>query len=104
MKKLLRILHSSEDAHLSMLGTGGHSEYVRIWNASGTIAGGNWTGYGGDWHTISFDKPFILKANETHKYTICTGSYPQMIHKPAGKCNRRDNHVRRVRGCQREKL
>jgi predicted GH43/DUF377 family glycosyl hydrolase len=63
-------------------GTGGHSEYVRIWNASGTLAEGNWSGYEGDWHTISFDNPFILNANETYNYTIRTGSYPQIIHKP----------------------
>jgi len=63
-------------------GTRGHSEYVRIWNASGTLAEGNWTGYEGVWDTISFDKPFILRANETYNYTIRTGSYPQIIHKP----------------------
>jgi hypothetical protein len=63
-------------------GTGGHSEYVRIWNASGTIAEGNWSGYEGDWHTISFDTPIILKANESYNYTIRTGSYPQIIHEP----------------------
>jgi hypothetical protein len=63
-------------------GTGGHSEYVRIWNASGTIAEGNWSGYEGDWHTISFDNPFIMRANETYNYTIRTGAYPQIIHKP----------------------
>ena len=63
-------------------GTGGHSEYVRIWNKSGTtITEGNWTGYGCDWHNISFNKPFILKANETYNYTLRTGSYPQIIHK-----------------------
>lgn len=61
---------------------GGHSEYVRIWNASGTLAEGNWTGYEEDWHTISFDKPFILKANETYNYTMRTGSYPLISHKP----------------------
>ena len=63
-------------------GTCGHSEYVRIYNESGTVAKGNWTGYGGDWHNISFDTPFVLKANETYNYTIRTGSYPQIIHKP----------------------
>jgi hypothetical protein len=62
-------------------GTGGHSEYVRIWNKSGTITEGNWTGYGCDWHNISFNKPFILKANESYNYTLRTGSYPQIIHK-----------------------
>jgi hypothetical protein len=60
--------------------TGGHSEYARIWNSSGTIAEGNWSGYEGDWHNIPFDELFILKANETYNYTIRTGSYPQMIH------------------------
>jgi hypothetical protein len=62
------------------LGTGGHSEYVRFWNASGTIAEGNWTGYEGDLHNIFFDNSFIMKANETYNYTIRTGSYPQIIH------------------------
>ena len=61
-------------------GTGGHSEYVRIWNASGTLAEGNWTGYEEDWQTISFDKQFIQEANKTYNYTIRTGAYPQIIH------------------------
>ena len=64
------------------LGTGGHSEYVRIWNISGWNVTARWDGYEGDWHNICFDKPFILKANETYNYTIRTGSYPQIIHKP----------------------
>jgi hypothetical protein len=63
-------------------GTGGHSEYVRIWNASGTIAEGNWSGYERGWHTVYFDKHFILKENKTYNYTIRTGSYPQIIHMP----------------------
>jgi hypothetical protein len=62
-------------------GTGGHSEYVRIWNESGTITSGNWTGYGYDWHNISFDNYFTLKSGELYNYTIHTGSYPQIIHK-----------------------
>jgi hypothetical protein len=62
--------------------TGGHSEYVRIWNASGTIAEENWSVYERDWHNISFDNPFIMKANETYNYTLRTGTYPQLIHKP----------------------
>ena len=63
------------------LETRGHSKYVRIWNESGTIAEGRWSGYGGDWHNISFDTLFILRANESYRYTIRTDSYPQMIHK-----------------------
>ena len=61
-------------------GTGGHSEYARIYNASGTIAEANWTGYVGDWHNLSFDAPFTLYANETYNFTIKTGSYPQIHH------------------------
>ncbi|RJS75024.1 PKD domain-containing protein, partial [Methanophagales archaeon] len=37
-------------------GTGGHTEYIRIYNESGTIAEANWTGYKGDWHNITFNK------------------------------------------------
>ncbi len=61
-------------------GTGGHSEYVRIWNLSGWSIEAAWSGYGGDWHNITF-APFTLEANVTYNYTIRTGSYPQIIHK-----------------------
>ncbi len=61
-------------------GTGGHTEYAEIrnatWNATAT-----WRGYIGDWHNISFDKTVVLLANETYNYTIRTSSYPQIIHK-----------------------
>ena len=62
------------------VGTGGHTEYIRIYNESGTIAEANWTGYIGDWHNITFDKTVILLANKTYNYTIRTGSYPQIHH------------------------
>jgi hypothetical protein len=62
------------------IGTGGHTEYVRIHNESGTIAEAHWSGYNGDWRTISFDQTFRLYENETYYYTIRTGSYPQMHH------------------------
>jgi len=62
-------------------GTGGHTEHVIIWNASGVkIAEADWDGYQVDGHTITFDVPFELVANETYSYTIRTGSYPQIIH------------------------
>ena len=61
-------------------GTGGHSEYVRIWNNSDWNVTANWAGYTGDWHNVTFSKPFILLANKTYNYTITTGSYPQIIH------------------------
>jgi hypothetical protein len=65
------------------VGTGGHTEYVRIWNTTGWNVSAAWNGYKGDWQTISFDKPFMLRANETYNYTIRTGSYPQIIHEPS---------------------
>ncbi len=61
-------------------GTGGHSEYVRIWNSSGWNIEANWSGYMSDWHNITFNQPFTLYANVTYNYTIRTGSYPQIIH------------------------
>ncbi len=62
-------------------GTGGHTEYARIWNNNtGLNATATWKGYVGDWHNISFNPSFTLIANKTYNYTIITGSYPQIIH------------------------
>jgi hypothetical protein len=61
-------------------GTGGHSEYMKIWNDSDWNVTAKWEGYSGDWHNISFENPFTLEARETYNYTICTGSYPQIHH------------------------
>ena len=62
-------------------GTGGHSEYVKIWNETWSSVGASWTGYKGDnWHNISFDELFILKKGKIYNYSIRTGSYPQIIH------------------------
>ncbi len=52
-------------------GTGGHSEYVRIWNDEIDV-NATWEGYGGDWHNITFGEAFTLKANETYNYAIRT--------------------------------
>ena len=61
-------------------GTGGHTEYARIWNSTWN-ATATWKGYVDDWHNISFDKTVVLLAGETYNYTIRTaGSYPQIIH------------------------
>jgi C1A family cysteine protease len=60
-------------------GTGGHSEYVRIWG-NGVDKNASWTGYSGDWHNISFNETFVLYKNETYNYTIRAGSYPLMHH------------------------
>ena len=62
------------------VGTGGHSEYIEIRNATGWNGNASWDGYKDDWRNISFDEPFTLEANETYNYMIKTGSYPQIIH------------------------
>ena len=63
-------------------GTGGHTEYARIWNATWE-ANATWEGYAGEWHNISFDKTVVLFAGETYFYEIRTGSYPQIHHTDA---------------------
>jgi len=63
-------------------GTGGHTEYARIWNETWE-ATATWEGYAGDWHNISFDKTVVLLAGETYFYEIRTGSYPQIHHTDA---------------------
>ena len=61
------------------VGTGGHTEYVRIWNSTLDV-NATWNGYVGDWHNITFDEPFTLFAEKTYYYEVRTGSYPQIIH------------------------
>jgi len=63
-------------------GTGGHTEYARIWNKTWN-ATATWDGYAGDWHNITFDKTVVLLPNKTYSYTIRTGSYPQIHHTDA---------------------
>lgn len=63
-------------------GTGGHTEYARIWNLT-LNATATWNGYDGDWNNISFNKTFTLFEGETYNYSIRTGSYPQIHHTPA---------------------
>jgi len=65
-------------------GTGGHTEYARIWNKTWS-ATATWKGYVGDWSNITFDKTVALIAYETYNYTIITGSYPQIHHTPSLK-------------------
>ncbi len=61
-------------------GTGGHSESVKIENATWYV-NATWDGYtAGDYHNIVFNEPFMLHAGETYSYTIKTGSYPQIHH------------------------
>jgi len=61
-------------------GTGGHTEYVKIWNTTGWNVSAAWNGYTSDWHNITFNNSFTLYAGTTYNYTIRTGSYPQIIH------------------------
>ena len=61
------------------IGTGGHTEYAHIWNATWN-ATATWEGYAGDWHNITFDKTVVLLENESYNYIIRTGSYPQIHH------------------------
>jgi len=61
-------------------GTGGHTEYVKIWNSTEWNVTATWNGYTGDWHNITFNQSLTLYANETYNYTIRTSSYPQIIH------------------------
>ena len=63
-------------------GTGGHTEYAKIWNNSGLDRIATWSGYKNDWHNITFDESFTLFAEKTYYYEIRTGSYPQIIHTP----------------------
>ncbi len=62
------------------VGTGGHSEYMKIWNSSDWNVTAGWEGYSRDWHNISFDNSFTLEEGETYNYTVRTGSYPQIHH------------------------
>jgi len=62
-------------------GTGGHTEYVRIWNEIEAIEGiGNWSGYQGDYHNITISPTITLLKGHEYNYIIRTGSYPQIIH------------------------
>ena len=87
-------------------GTGGHTEYVKIWNKTWSIET-TWAGYSGghhnviikkridgfwseiyisihdkDWHNITLSN-FTLESGEVYNYTIRTGSYPQIHHTDA---------------------
>ena len=64
-------------------GTGGHTEYAKIYNDSLSFETLPRDGYKGDWHNISFNQSFTLVKNKTYNYTIVTGSYPQIHHTPA---------------------
>ncbi len=50
---------------------------------SRTVAEGSWAGYQeAEWSYINFSVPFTLVADEQYNFSILTGSYPQVIHRP----------------------
>jgi len=64
-------------------GTGGHSEHVKFGRGSETVAEGSWVGYqDAEWSYIKFSESVTLTANEQYSFSIRTGSYPQVIHRP----------------------
>ena len=64
-------------------GTGGHTESIELYENGDLIASGVWEGYQGDWHNITITPSVTLLTGHTYNYTIVTGSYPQIIHKPS---------------------
>ena len=62
------------------VGTGGHTESIKLYENGELIASGTWSGYQDDYHNITITPPVILQAGYTYNYTIVTGSYPQIIH------------------------
>jgi len=63
-------------------GTGGHIEFVKIWNeTTGECAVAEWNGYHiADYHNLSFNTTLTLEKGVIYNYIIKTGSYPQIIH------------------------
>jgi len=68
------------------VGTGGHTESIKLYENGTLIANGSWNGYVGDWHNITIRNltggtPYVtLLENHEYNYTIITGSYPQIHH------------------------
>jgi len=70
-------------------GTGGHIEYVKIWNeTTGECAVAEWNGYHvADYHNLTFNTTLTLEEGVIYNYIIETGSYPQIIHAPYKELN-----------------
>ena len=70
------------------VGTGGHTESIKLYENGTLIASGTWNGYQDDYHNITIHNvsgaPYVM-LYEGHKYnyTIVTGSYPQIIQEPS---------------------
>jgi parallel beta-helix repeat protein len=63
-------------------GTGGHTEYVRIWNETGTVTEGYWHGYQADYSNLTLTPSVTLVKDHEYHFTIITGSYP-LLHQNA---------------------
>ena len=70
-------------------GTGGHIEYVEIWNeTTKECAVAEWNGYHvADYHNLTFNTTLTLEKDVIYNYIIETGSYPQIIHAPYKQLN-----------------
>ena len=68
------------------VGTGGHTESIKLYKNGTLIASGSWDGYQGDYHNITIHnltggaQYVTLLENHEYNYTIITGSYPQIHH------------------------
>jgi len=62
------------------VGTGGHTESIKLFENDTFIANGTWNGYKDDWHNVTITPSVTLQAGHTYNYTIVTGSYPQIVH------------------------
>ncbi|MBK5191091.1 MAG: hypothetical protein JJE19_06330, partial [Methanosarcinales archaeon] len=62
------------------VGTGGHTESIKLFENDTLIANGTWNGYKDDWHNVTITPSVTLQAGHTYNYTIVTGSYPRIIH------------------------
>jgi hypothetical protein len=68
-------------------GTGGHTNSIQLREHNEVVAYGEWEGYQSDWQNVTLHAasgaPYItLLKDHEYTYTINTGSYPQIIHKP----------------------
>jgi hypothetical protein len=74
-----RLIEANRIYTYACSGTGGHTEYARIWG-NDVDAHAIWSGYVDDWHNLSFNRTFTLEPGVEYNYTIKTGSYPQIHH------------------------
>ncbi|KAF5432458.1 hypothetical protein C5S39_03610 [Candidatus Methanophagaceae archaeon] len=71
------------------VGTGGHTESIKLYENNTLIANGTWNGCIGDYHNITLhnltgEAPYVmLYKDQGYTYIIKTGSYPQLIHEPS---------------------